>query len=83
MEGKRRKPARGVEVGERVGERGRLGRQQLQKNKQKTKEREFYYFVLISPLLLFQLDTLFFGPMTAAAQLLCVIGRLQESKEDT
>lgn len=25
----------------------------------------------------------FFGPMRAAAQLLCVIGRLQESKEDT
>lgn len=49
----------------------------------------FYYFVLILPLLLSAGHPLaqggfgFFGPMRAAAQMLCVIGRLQESKEDT
>lgn len=66
------------------------GSQEDNSNKN-TKERVFYYFVLIPPLLLFQLDTLllkggfgFFGSIrAAAAQLLCVIGRLQESKEDT
>lgn len=48
MEEKRRKPASGVEVGERAGERGSSGRQHM-----KTKgEREFDYFVPIPPLLL-------------------------------
>lgn len=55
----------------------------------KKKERVFYYFVLIPPLLLSAGHPLaqggfgFFGLMRAAAQMLCVIGRLQESKEDT
>lgn len=69
-----------------MGERGRSGRQQLHKSRGKQR-REFYYFVLIPPLLLSAGHPLaqggFFGPMRAAAQLLCVIGRLQESKEDT
>ena len=88
MEGKRRKPAHGVEVGEQAGERGRSGRQQLHK-KTKNKRRERVVLLCShspSPALsaghpLAQGG--FFGPIRAAAQLLCVIGRLQKSKGDS
>lgn len=89
MDGKRRKPARGVEVGERAGERGRSGRQQLHKKTKKKQRRERVLLLCShspSPALsaghpLAQGG--FYGPIRAAAQLLCVIGRLQESKGDS
>ena len=76
-----------MEVGERAGERGRAGRQQLQ-NKQTDKGQRVLLLCSHSPSPALSAGHPpaqggFFGPTRAAAQLLCVNGRLQENKGDT
>lgn len=56
MKRERRRPARGVEVGEQAGEQGRSGRQQL--FKESFKKGECFITLFSIPLSRFQLDTL-------------------------
>jgi len=81
----RRKPARGVEMGEQAVEQREV-RETTVTKRNEGERVVLLCFHSLSPALSAGHPPAqggFFGSIRAAAQLLCVIGRLQESKEDT